>query len=215
MSSNHTYCLCCYRENILKSSTDISLDIRIIKTNKAIIKAFADLLIEKDFKKITVQEICEKALVNRGTFYAHFEDKYQLLMQALYDKMSAIANATLKVTPSNSILDYYKTLCSISINYLYTNEADSRMKLKHTDINLVFESMHSFLLSNITRLIDEKISDKRTLPIPINIFIEFFAGGLVALIKWWLISDVKLSKAELEKYSSILLTTFLDPFHRQ
>jgi AcrR family transcriptional regulator len=42
-------------------------------------QALMDLMREKSFQAITVQDIAERATVNRVTFYAHFEDKYALL----------------------------------------------------------------------------------------------------------------------------------------
>ena len=51
-------------------------DLRIIKTHKALCEAFAELLETKSFEDITVNELCDKALVRRPTFYKHFADKY-------------------------------------------------------------------------------------------------------------------------------------------
>ena len=53
-------------------------DRRTIKTRKAICEAFAELLTEKQLHKITVQEIADKADVNRVTFYKHYPDVYDL-----------------------------------------------------------------------------------------------------------------------------------------
>jgi AcrR family transcriptional regulator len=57
-------------------------DRRKLKTQKALRDSLAELLIEKDLRKITVQEIADKADVNRVTFYKHYLDVYDL-----YDKI--------------------------------------------------------------------------------------------------------------------------------
>lgn len=49
-----------------------------IRTDKAIMQAFIELLNEKSFEKITVQDILERTPVTRATFYAHFHDKYEI-----------------------------------------------------------------------------------------------------------------------------------------
>lgn len=49
-----------------------------IRTDKAITQAFIDLLNEKPFEKITVQDILDRTPVTRATFYAHFHDKYEI-----------------------------------------------------------------------------------------------------------------------------------------
>lgn len=54
------------------------MDIRIAKTKKGIINAFLKLRSKKTIEKITVKELCEKAEINKSTFYAYFKDIYNL-----------------------------------------------------------------------------------------------------------------------------------------
>ena len=54
-------------------------DPRVTRTRNLILGAFMELLPEKGFQSLTVQNITERAGVNRATFYAHFPDKYALL----------------------------------------------------------------------------------------------------------------------------------------
>ncbi len=54
-------------------------DPRVKRTRQLLQRAFLDLYQEKSFSLITVQDIAERATVNRVTFYAHFEDKYALM----------------------------------------------------------------------------------------------------------------------------------------
>lgn len=54
-------------------------DPRITRTRNLILNAFTELLPQKGFQSLTVQNITEGAGVNRATFYAHFPDKYALL----------------------------------------------------------------------------------------------------------------------------------------
>ena len=55
------------------------LDPRVRRTRNLILQAFYDLLAEKNFESISVQDVTDKAQINRATFYAHFPDKYALL----------------------------------------------------------------------------------------------------------------------------------------
>ena len=58
-------------------------DPRITRTRNLILGAFMELLPEKGFQSLTVQDITEKAGINRATFYAHFPDKYALLDRSI------------------------------------------------------------------------------------------------------------------------------------
>ena len=60
-------------------------DPRVKRTRKLIEQAFFELLAEKSFHQISVQDIAERATVNRATFYAHFEDKYELFDQMVHE----------------------------------------------------------------------------------------------------------------------------------
>jgi len=53
-------------------------DPRVKRTRKLLQDALLELLAEKSFDAITVQDIAERSTINRATFYAHFVDKYAL-----------------------------------------------------------------------------------------------------------------------------------------
>lgn len=55
------------------------VDPRVRRTHRLLSQAFMELLERQSFDSITVQNIAERATVNRATFYAHFQDKYDLL----------------------------------------------------------------------------------------------------------------------------------------
>jgi AcrR family transcriptional regulator len=55
------------------------LDPRVKRTRQLLEQSFLDVVSQKGFQSVSVQDITEKAGVNRATFYAHFPDKYALL----------------------------------------------------------------------------------------------------------------------------------------
>ena len=54
------------------------MDIRIEKTDRAIEKAFMELRARQPLEKIRIKDLCTLAKVNKSTFYAHYEDIYEL-----------------------------------------------------------------------------------------------------------------------------------------
>lgn len=56
-------------------------DLRVRRTRTTLQKALIELTVEKGFAAVTVRDICERAMVNRSTFYRHYIDKYDLLDQ--------------------------------------------------------------------------------------------------------------------------------------
>jgi AcrR family transcriptional regulator len=67
---------------LLKGSTETAEkreDPRVKRTRGLIVRAFGELVAEKGHRGLTVQEITERATVNRATFYQHFRDQFELL----------------------------------------------------------------------------------------------------------------------------------------
>jgi AcrR family transcriptional regulator len=60
-------------------------DRRVGKTRKALKEALTDLILERGYEGVTVQDIIDHADVGRSTFYAHFVDKDDLMMAILAD----------------------------------------------------------------------------------------------------------------------------------
>ncbi|MGO3049933.1 TetR/AcrR family transcriptional regulator [Staphylococcus casei] len=64
-------------------------NLRMTHTKQSLINAFFSLVNKKDFEKITIADITKGAQVNRATFYAHFEDKYDLIDYIMEDFATA------------------------------------------------------------------------------------------------------------------------------
>ncbi|MCQ5134247.1 TetR/AcrR family transcriptional regulator, partial [Coprococcus eutactus] len=70
-------------------------DLRIRKTYAALTQAFQTLLVQKEFIKISVNELCELAMIRRPTFYKHFLDKYDFLNFFIKHKIEEIFSKAL------------------------------------------------------------------------------------------------------------------------
>jgi AcrR family transcriptional regulator len=60
-------------------------DLRVRRTRKLLMEALINLVIEKGFSAISVQDIADRGMVNRATFYRHFRDKHDLLEQYMHE----------------------------------------------------------------------------------------------------------------------------------
>ena len=73
-------------------------DRRVKRTRKLLQEAFMALMAEKSFQSISVQDIAERADVNRATFYTHFVDKYALLDYTVSDWFRQTLTSRVSVT---------------------------------------------------------------------------------------------------------------------
>jgi len=84
------------------------MDLRIIKTKKALSDAFLSLLAAKPVNKITITELTQKALVSKATFYLHYTDIYDLLEHVQNDLISdiikSIPHPELMITDPSAVI---------------------------------------------------------------------------------------------------------------
>jgi AcrR family transcriptional regulator len=123
-------------------------DPRVKRTRKLLQDAFMALLAEKSFHAISVQDIAERATLNRATFYAHFEDKYalmdymvgELFCEALQQRLQAgapftLGNLHLLVVTVCEYLAQFQGHCAPA-----DRDLDPRIEAK------VQQELHTFLL---------------------------------------------------------------------
>lgn len=81
------------------------VDKRIIRTRKLIKRTMIELMQEKDVQNITVTDICNRADLNRGTFYTYHQDVYSLVSEIeneILDDVTHILDSAAESTPGNS-----------------------------------------------------------------------------------------------------------------
>ncbi len=74
-------------------------DLRILRSKHSIREAFIQLLNEKGYEAITIQDIADKAMINRNTFYLHYQNKPDLLNTCIDELLKKVKN-TLVLCPS-------------------------------------------------------------------------------------------------------------------
>lgn len=134
------------------------VDPRIIRTKQLIQDAFNSLLLEKDFKSITVRDITEKATINRATFYAHFTDKYELLDQTI----SANFHQNLKprldchqLFNKDSIKNILITMCDYQKN-LTTLCSSRYQSLESVIQNIIIDELQSIIHHLILKSVQDE-----------------------------------------------------------
>ena len=106
------------------------MDLRTQRTHSLILEAFNSLINEKRFESISVQDVANRARINRVTFYDHFPDKYALLDFAVsYTFGQEIEKRTLNAceyTPEN-----FRNLVLAVCEYLSRMQSDCAQPLQN------------------------------------------------------------------------------------
>lgn len=177
-------------------------DLRVRRTRKLLSDALFNLLSRNDFKKINVNDICEIAMVNRATFYNHFNDKEDLLKYMLDDIQEKMFEKSIENATFNSSKEMYITLISNVIDFLIENYDKVVQIMKNNS-----EKMTSLLTNTIKKSIKYLLSknqfdEKYTLPT--DIIVNFFTGGLAMVGLDLLNNKESYSKEEILKFCEIL-----------
>lgn len=168
---------------------DKKADQRVIKTRLLLINTMLDLLRNKSFAKITVNDICKTAMVSRSTFYDHFEDKYFLLNVAIDEIMRQLNEETggenFANRPHDMLLAIYKE--SKLFKNIFINDQSEELQ------KYFFNHCYSDLMD----LIREQKQKGRLFTMSDDAIASFYAGGIASLTKWWIVSGFPISVDEM------------------
>ena len=129
-----------------------SSDRRTLKTKKAIFQAFSELLKEKELRKITVQEIVDKADISRVTFYKYYLDVYDLYDKIESELLTNIGLITLQLA-DKTFNEFFKEL----INYVYNNRVTFEMVFSPNVTNKLREQVSRIIEGILKKIYSEKL----------------------------------------------------------
>ncbi len=166
-------------------------DPRTRYTRKVIQDAFLEILKEKPVSKITVKEVCDKAEINRGTFYRHYQDCYDLLDKIEeeglreFEKMLASVQATGMQSAVEAIL--------------HTLQNNSQL-IRGLDSSTDGRQFVNRLAGRCALYMEQWLgSIPRSAASPANreASFAFLTGGGGSVIEWWLRSGMKAPPKEI------------------
>ena len=178
-------------------SENKSLDRRTMKTKKAIFQAFSELLKEQELRKITVQEIVDKADISRVTFYKYYLDVYDLYDKIENELLTNIGLITLQLADKPSD-EFFKEL----VTYIYNNRVTFDMVFSPNSTNKLRDKLSHIIEGIFKKIYSEKIG--------ISIDSEDLAyiccyrsSGFLAVIQRWIQNGFSQSCENMVKQISI------------
>ncbi|MFX4263816.1 TetR/AcrR family transcriptional regulator [Pelotomaculum propionicicum] len=177
-------------------------DRRIIRTNRLIRDTLTELMKEKGFEGITVNELTAKADINRGTFYLHYRDKQDLLEQSedeIIKKITKILSAAQQLSPEETLyynshdepfpfivklFEYIKDNSSF-IKTLLGPKGDPSFQVKLKEV------LRKTLLKKSHQL------KKEEMMVPPDYLIAYLCSAYLGLVQHWLESGMKESPRDI------------------
>lgn len=191
-------------------------DLRIVRTIESIKEAFVALIEEKGFESITVKDITTTAKINRGTFYAHYQDKYDLMNRCQEEfmlEMSNIAKQNIaklvaSINTNNSILQPLE-IAVLIFEFLERNRKFIKAILGPNG-DLSFQTkLKNFMWKTLFESTENPIKQVNLL-VPGEYLISYIASAHIGVIQQWLLEDRKETPQEMAQILSTI--TLNGPF---
>lgn len=180
------------------------MDRRILKTKKSLYDALLHLMGECSFEEIKVSEICEKAMTNRSTFYAHFEDKYALLSSLLLDLKNSLKQELEKNNQITNSKDFYMECIRLLFLHIEENRSIYSPLLKNNKNSIAMDMIYSAIIEDITDRMSLEKRTEQTL-IPTEFIADFYVGAIFQVGMKWIQLRNYYSKDEIIDYLDQLI----------
>lgn len=181
---------------------DQKIDRRVQRTRQLLQRALLDLTLQKNYDKITVQNIIDEANLGRSTFYAHYLDKDDLMESTaarLGDELgrhfSNAGNTKEVMLPSLALFEH-----------AYGQHDLYKALLGGRGIEIVTEAIEDGLQAHARAHFEQALSAGQRLTVPMEILIVHLAGSLQNLLTWWLDNDTPYPPKQMNEMFMQLVT---------
>lgn len=167
---------------------DRRLDRRIQRTRELLQQAMIELVVEKGYEAISIQDITDRANVARTTFYLHYADKDELLFSSVRDMIEDLLSS---MKPGREGMP-------TSFEHIAHHAAFYRAILGEQG-SPAFVSRLSDFVADVVR---ERMLSQMTTPgkdprLPLDFMTHYLVGAYVGVATWWLNKDMPYSPAQM------------------
>lgn len=165
-----------------------------IRSKRLIRQAFVELLKEKDLEKITVTNIITRANINRGTFYAHYQDVRAVIEQIENEIIDKMLEFLGEFRHKNFFQNPLPLLLKVS-RYLEEDEDFYRILINSKGAIPFLEKIKRIFVEHMRT--DSDIPEAVKASPDFTVSVNFFAGGVINLYQVWFRGETKYSLNEI------------------
>lgn len=177
-------------------------DLRVIRTRRQIDQALLENLAEVSFDKITVEQLCQTAMINRSTFYKYYNSKLDLMEQYLQRTLNAFQRqmnvAFVNASPENIHHLLYQKNFERAIRFIYKHKKEYILLWSELMEYDVFGKMIQIIHDNIL----ENLMANRTTPytdLYADLYARLFASDMMTMMRWWFQYDQQITMQEVQE----------------
>nr|WP_253294442.1 TetR/AcrR family transcriptional regulator [Bacillus pumilus] len=164
-------------------------DKRATESKQQLRKALFQLLREKEWEKISVQDLTKVAGIHRTTFYQHYEDKFDLAQQVMDEMFDVMKCAIFAPVQEDDVKKEHAAYVYIFRFYqhLQEHEEEYQILLKRGRELNIHETVRAFFEESFSMGLEE-IAGSKPHPhlVPIDMQQQFVISAYVGTAEWWL-----------------------------
>ena len=148
-------------------------------------EAFMELLAEKPYESITVSNVARKADLNRGTFYAHFDNVDDLMRSVMSDTADTISEFLSKAVESGFLEDPLPVLAQVGA-YLDQNRELTRKLVESRSVEPFVLALESRFREWVQQRIPARTAEEK---LACAMLTEYLVGGVLQTYRSWLVGE--------------------------
>ena len=180
---------------------EMKLDRKTRYTRKALADSLVELMKDKPFTKITIRELCEKADINRTTFYAHYHDQYDLLRQIEEETLGSIEGMLNKYDTKRSKREVLEMVEEI-LEFIAGNSSSLQVLLSENgDIQFQKKLFRYFMLKEqVMKYFHQRSIKEETK----EYWSVYVIHGAIGLVQYWLKDNMSVPVSEMARILMLL-----------
>jgi AcrR family transcriptional regulator len=169
-------------------------DRRSQRTRHLVNAAMLELLFERHYDTITVQDILDRAGIGRSTFYTHYFDKEDVLTSIAEQMLETFGQQFSQRNVGQTIVPGLELFEHVQQHYQYFQA----MLRGHTG-EVLWEAAQTALSKTIEQTLTTIYVEESSPAIPWTVTAQYLAGSFLSLLKWWLRAEMPYTPEQMER----------------
>jgi len=179
-------------------------DRRTIKTSEAVHEALFSLMLEKQYNKITIQNIIDRANVGRSTFYSHFTTKDELLLSSIEHLLQMLNEYIMSYVESGG--DKSRLIPVVELfEHIKQNSRAIKGLINGESSDLFSGQVQAYWNTRIEEYLSSKLPKGKEPKVPIAILTNHISSTLIYMLKWWVNNKMSYSPIQMDQYFQELI----------
>lgn len=171
-------------------------DLRVRKTKLNLYNGLLKLMEEKPFEDIKVTDICNKALVNRSTFYDHFNDKYELFESyVVYVGKLCYERVSISVDSKDSINELFIEYMKILLDEIDSNFDQYKVIFINNYNSYINKSLVDIFTKSIMSKLEEDFKFNDLSIVKLGVY--FYVSGAISMIEYGFYNNLPFDKEKI------------------